>query len=457
MHQTLTLKKIEASPDIQGWLRQFKEHHRSVAINMLLQLRFVSRDTYAEWLKATVLKMSWNVIGLYAVRKFRPVVTCIWNKRGMTLARPASSLGSEDFVQSVIAGLTKANPDRYLDHPSIAVIKKTKEFHAILMDDSSGSGDRLSSFLRRMFSHKTFLSRWSFGLIHLHIVTYARTSDSDFAILEAIPGSDHVLRVHPKSSKVDFHGQWVFDTSELRARWGEAATQILDLCNSITAIPKDRRKGYGSTMSSIIFYHSVPNNLPGVLWCQNKKWKALFPKRTVPGWLPRLLDGGLDSATKRSTRKLPESLYSLLLWIKKGRSREQALSQATGYDVVALRALLGKARTAGFINRNNRLTKVGCQAIWNSKGVSKATTFDRSLYVPTKWCVGRATVQPSGLGGETRWEQTESARSSLRADGDVGQTSLERTDAKTTASSLGVSTQGPSTAREGGDTHGPLG
>lgn len=56
-----------------------------------------------------------------------------------------------------------------------------------------------------------------------------------------------------------------------------------------------------------------------------------------------------------------------------------------------------------------------------------------------------------------RLDETESASGLPQADGDAGQASLERTDAKTTASSLGVSTQGPSTAREGGDTHGPLG
>jgi len=457
MHQTLTLEMIEASPQIRDWLEQFPVHRRATATNLLLQLRFVSRDVYAEWLKATVLKFPHEVCGLYAVRKFKGAAKCIWNKNGTSLPRPASSLGSEDFVQSVIAELIKANPDRYLDHPSIAVIKKTRAFHAVLMDDSAGSGDRLGSFLKRMFSQKTFLSRWSFGWIRLHIVAYARTTDSEATILDAIPGSDHGRRVIPKSKKVHFHGQWAFHASELHSRWGKTAMEILDLCDSVTAIPKNRRRGYGNTMSSIVFYHSVPNNLPGVLWCQNRKWKALFPKRTVPEWLPRLLSGGARPPAKPAHGQLFDSLRDLLLWIKRGRSREDALSQATGYDAEALRALLKKARTAGFINENNRLTAAGSQAIWKSKATSKAAEFDRSLYIPKRWCAGRGTVQPSGPGGETHRDQTESASGSLQADGDVGQTSLERTDAKTAMPSLAATAQLLSRARKGGGSHGPLG
>lgn len=460
MEKRLTLEMIEASHEIQAWLSQFPAHRRPAAINLLSQLRFVTRDRYAEWLKSTLARIDAAACGLYAVRKFRPAVTCLWNRRGITLPRPATSLGSEDLVQSVIAGLVRGNAARYQDHPSMTLIKRSKCFHAVLVDDASGSGDRICSFIRRMFSNKTFLSRWSFGWVRLHVVAYARTAESEKLMLDAIPGSDHGLCKYPKESKVSFHGHLRYHASELSSRWGRNAMQILDLCDATTAVPRDRRQGYGNTMSNIVFYHSVPNNIPGMLFCQNRRWKPLFPGRTVPEWLPALLERRrrpVRQIGNRAAAVIPEDVINLLVLIKQGRRTEVALARGIGFDQEVVRGLLSRAKTAGFINENNRLTEVGLQAILDHKKTVEGTAFDRTLYIPTKWCAGRGTVQPSGLGELARWERTESTSGSPRVDGGVGQTPLERTDAITAKPSLGVPTQDPSSAREGGDTHGPLG
>ena len=395
MPQTLTLDLIEYCTEIQNWLDQFPTHRRTQAISLLLQLRFVTRDEYAEWLKTTILKLSNAVCGLYSVRKFDETVTCIWDDEGTTLARPAKSLGSEDLVQSVISGLIRANPNAYLDHPSISEIKSRKQFHAVLIDDTIGSGDRLASYLRRMFSHKTFISRWSFGCIRLHIVTYTRSTDARSTMLDAIPGSDHGVRIYPRSRKVFFYSQWAFDASNLDARWGKSSTAILDLCDSVKSVPKNRRRGYGGTMANIVFFHSVPNNLPGMLWFQNQKWNALFPNRSFPQWLPSLLATNSQSKADTAIKQLPTSLRNLLYWIKRGRSKNMALSQATGYDIEVIRTLLEKARIAGFINKNNRLTIAGSKVLMENNANSSVVDFDRSLYVPSNWCADSGTVQPS--------------------------------------------------------------
>ena len=234
--------------------------------------------------------------------------------------------------------------------------------------------------------------------------------------------------------------------------------QIRDLCDATTVIPRDRRRGYGNTMSNIVFYHSVPNNIPGMLFCQNKSWNALFPHRMVPEWLPRILDGPAErTQVKTTATRIPENLINLLLLIKKGRRTDIALSRGLGFDPSIVHELLAQAKSAGFINENNRLSAIGSQAIWVNTRKVEGAAFDMALYIPTKWCAGRETVQPSGLGGETRWEKTESTSGSPRVDGGVGQTPLERTDAKTTASSLRVAPQGPSLSRKRSNPHGPLG
>lgn len=458
--KALTLELIEVSLEIQAWLRQFPMHLRPAAINLLCQLRFVSRDRYAEWLKTTISQIEAKVLGLYAVRKFKPTVTCIWDRRGRTLLRPATSLGSEDLVQSVIAGMVRTNVELYQDHPSLTLIKRSKRFHAVLIDDAAGSGDRLCSFIRRMFSSKTFMGRWSFGLVRLHIVAYARSAESEELMLEAIPGSDHGRRRYPKASKVNFHGHFRYPISELSSRWGRNAAQILDLCDATTAVPRDRRRGYGNTMSNIIFYHSVPNNIPGMLFCQSNGWNALFPGRSIPNWLLLLLERRerrVQQSQNRTTAVISENVINLLLLIKQGRRTVIALSRRMGFDPDVVRGLLSRAKAAGLINENNRLSEVGLQAIWDNTRTAEDKAFNRALYVPTKWCAGRGTVQPSGLGELARWEKTESTSGSPRVDGGVGQTPLERTDAITAMPSLGVPTQRPSSAREGGDSHGPLG
>lgn len=457
MFKRFTLEMIEASPEIQVWLSQFPMHRRPAATNLLTHLRFVSRDDYAEWLKKSLSRITADTCGLFAVRKFRDVVRCIWGRRGVTLPRPATSLGSEDLVQSVIAGMVRADAARYQDHPSLKLIKRSKDFHAVLIDDAAGSGDRICSFIRRTFSSKTFLSRWSFGWVHLHIVAYARSMESEELMLDAIPGTDHGLRKFPKSSKVTFHGHLRYHVSELSSRWGKTAIQIRDLCDATTAVPSNRRRGYGNTMSNIVFYHSVPNNIPGMLFFQNRKWKALFPGRTVPEWVPTLLERRTRRTQRVATTAIPESLINLLLHIKRGRRTEVALSRGMGFDPSIVHGLLARAKAAGFITENNRLTAIGSQVIWDNKTRVEGKAFDRSLYVPIKWCAGRGTVQPSGLGELARWEETESTSGSPREDGGVGQTPLERTDAKTTSSSLRVAPQGPSLSRKRSNPHGPMG
>lgn len=50
--QTLTLNQIDSSPEIATWLSQFKsDEDKLIAKQMLLRLRFVSRDRLSLWFK----------------------------------------------------------------------------------------------------------------------------------------------------------------------------------------------------------------------------------------------------------------------------------------------------------------------------------------------------------------------------------------------------------------------
>jgi hypothetical protein len=238
------------------------------------------------------------------------------------------------------------------------------------------------------------------------------------------------------------------------SRWGPNYQSIIDLCDSMSSIPSVVRRGFGNTMANIVFYHSIPDNLPGVLWFQCPKWNALFSDRSMPKWLPALLDGSTSTQRHGS---LSESLLTMLRLIKKGMRNQHSLARAMGLDVTVLRQILVRGRDSGLLTAGNRLTRAGSQSVWAEKQGSETDQFDRSLYVPSRWCVGRGIVQPSGPEGENHRDQTDSTNGSPFADGEVGQASLERTDAKTATPSVSVMSQKPSMPRKGHGTHGPKG
>ena len=361
--KTLSSEMIEDCLEIQSWLNQFSRNKRSAAEDMLLKLQFVPRDVYAEWLKANLTNLSANPCAFYAVRKFDNEI-CLWDNVGKVVGRPSSSLGSEDLVQSIISNLIKSNKEQYLDNPDLEDLRRQKVRDIALLDDSIGSGDRVSTFIQMMMIHKTFRSWWSFGWIRLHIVAFAQTIEAIKRIVDVIPGSNHPIRKNPKSKKVNFISHMTYHLAHPSTRWGTNFHAILDLCRSQKEIPKFIRLGFDETMANIIFYHSVPDNIPGMLWYEeNRNWTPLFPNRSVPEWLPRLLDAPAQNHTKKSKGRISKSLLSLLHLAKKGIRNEYSLARLIGLDVTVLRQLLMRGRESGFLTESNRLTKAGFQVV----------------------------------------------------------------------------------------------
>jgi hypothetical protein len=456
-HDRLTLDMIDHSPEIRQWLNQFSGDREPTAIDVLLKLQFIRRDVYAEWLKEQLAALTDGPCALYAVRKFDEAIESYWDAQGNPPGRPAESQGSNELVQSVLGNLLKAGDERFLDHPNIDVLKQSRVRNIVLIDDSIGSGQRVADFIDLLMKSKTILSWWSYGLIQIHVVSFIRTHKAEDRIRKYLPGSDHHKRMHRKSDKLHFVGHHHFDDEEFELRWGGNSTQILNLCDSVEAIPRWAQRGYGSVMSNQVFYHSVPDNTPGILWNAENGWVPLMPNRSFPSWLSDLLTG--QPAAQNAAGKSPvnRSLLAVLMAAQKGIRAKRSISRAIGLDPKVTEGLVGKAQAAGFLTQSNRLTEAGKQTIWDSRDDRRIVEFDRSLYVPTKWCVGRGTVQPSGPTGATRRVQAESEVSLLAEDGDAGQASLERTDARSAAPPLSVVTQQPSGPRVGDDAHGPEG
>lgn len=414
--QRLSLEMIEASDHVQTWIGQFPAEKHAAAVNLLLKLRFVSTDTYSWWLKSMMRDVTADSCAMYAVSKIEASIDCLWDEHGDTIGRPSHSLGSEDLVNSVLANLKKES-DRFLDHPGLSDLKRQRVKDIVLVEDSIGSGQRVSNYIALMMKHPTFRSWWSFGLIRLHVVAFSRTHEGEDLIRRSTPGSDHSKRKYPKSSKIDFRGYYAYHRYDFAGRWGDEYQTILALCDSMELIPSLIRRGFGGAMANIVFHHSVPDNLPSLLWFKNAEWQGLMPDRSVPLWLPVLLE---KDYPKRNKTVLTEELISTLDMIRSGIRNASSLARALGLDHELMQQILASGRRLGLLTETNRLTKAGSDTVWANRRGPKAECFDRSLYIPKKWCVGQRTVQPFGKRGQSREFQTDSIDGLPSVDGEAG-------------------------------------
>ncbi|MGE9266733.1 MAG: phosphoribosyltransferase-like protein [Verrucomicrobiales bacterium] len=458
----LSFGKIENSPEIREWLSQFSSNDVLAAKSLLSSLQFISWNEFADWLesKLTNYADSGCSTAVYAVRKFRKNAKYLWSKQGATQHRPAQTQGSEDLVSSVISKSNKGNKDLFLDHPSLTQLRSKKVRNIVLVDDSIGSGKRVADFIKLMTNCATFLSWWSGGYVRIHVVSYARTTQAERVILESIPGSDHGLRKHPISSKVKFDSDIVYDARSIRRRWGSSSQPILSLCSSVKKIAKDRRKGFGDIMGNLVFYHSVPNNIPGMLYSRRKGWKPLFPDRSLPQWVPELLEHSGNASQQAASAphqlEVSENMGEFLHLVKAGIRTTSSLSRRLDCSDPITQGLIAQAVQLGFISSTNRLLKAGENYLHEKRKARPRIGPDYLLYIPQSWCAGRETVQPSDHDASGAMTQTDSI-DPTSMDGGGGESPLERTDAMAPSSPIRDVPQHPSWARERHIPNGPTG
>lgn len=384
----LTYAQIENSPEICDWLSKFGEE-RIIAIEMLMRLRFVGAGTFSTWLRSELLKeLAEGSAAVFAVRKWKKDVDCVWDENGVFLDRPGYSLGSEDVIQGYVANLAKGANQLY-DHPNISEIKTQRISKIVLLDDSIGSGRRVAEFVEKLFTNKTFLSRWSLGVLRISVIAFSRMLDADKKILAEVKGSNHERRKFPANSKIAIRSYIAQRQNSLSQRWGPHYPQILDLCDGCNGISKNRRRGFKKSMANLVFEHSIPNNVPGLLWFQSATWDALFPYRSVPNWLYLLLGSDHSLPHREIDEQESHSLVSdeirLLSFIKKGVRRESSIAWKMGLDVRVVREMLLRSVVRGLLTPNYRITEAGRSAIQRGEK-EREKVYNWELYRPKSWC-----------------------------------------------------------------------
>lgn len=386
--QSLTYQMLDSSTEIQDWLQQFKEEDQITAKLMLTKLKFYPYDSFTRWLSKEFDKFPANYhYALYSIRKVEEE-ECYWEGSGEPIMRPASSLGSEDFVTSLIATLVKKN-DQLLDHPSLTSLKEFSVKKIILIDDSIGSGERVATFINLMLKHPTLLSWWSYGLIEIHVLAFATTSKGKIYIYENVVGSNHHKRVYPLSKKLSIYTRLTYDSKTLHSRWGDGIDHILSLCDRYKKVTLKARRGYGRVMGNTIFYHSVPNNIPGIFHSQRRGWKPLFPNRALPNWCIKLLSS--PNVEIEDIQSGKTDIARLLIAVKKGIRKKASLARYLNCDVTFVEELLAYCVKKGFLLDQRRLSRVGKDFLMKNKISTQQDIIPNysTDYIPKSWSVDR--------------------------------------------------------------------
>lgn len=417
----LSYENIEFSKEIQKWISQFKEDEKKILYDLLLHLVFISRDTFSKWCNNKIEQLlkeeSEEKFALYCVRDLKD--DFYWDAASGEIAlRTAQYQGSEDFVYSIVGNFAKLHSNCY-EHASITTLKEHKIHKIVFIDDSIGSGRKVATFLKKVFNNKTFLSWWNYNLIKIYIISFARTKKAEEYIINHLPGIEHYTRKYPKSNKIHFISHIVYRKDDLEKRWGKNYGEIKKLCGKQTGI-KNNKYGFGKVMSNIVFYHSIPNNIPGILFLSTTNKEALFDSsRVLPKWLIDLLSK-ISTSNTNTDKKL---MNDFLIHIKRGIRKKSSIALAMDCDVLIVNSLIEQANALNLINNNLYITKFGMDFLHQNQ-ICDTREYNKSLYIPKKWCINQASAQPFANN-----ERTDSDNISYNlSDGEFGLNSLERTD-----------------------------
>lgn len=376
--------KIALSADICTWSNQFSMQYQSLAKSLVASLDFVSRDDYSKWVLAELKQISQNAkVAIYSVRKLE---NDLW-AQDVIASRPGNSQGSEDLVYSLIANFTRDASVKGFDHPGVDVLRSQKIHDIIFVDDSIGSGERVSQFAKSFLKNKTIRSWWSLGLIKIHVVSFSRMKVGEQRIVAELPGSDHSCRVYPKRQKIFFYSAKVFNADWLESRWGKQHKRAMEFCKSEERLSIFVVLGIGNVMANMVFYHSVPDNIPGIFWSDGDGFTPLFGNRTLPNWAIELLEQPHTLSTEnkgQNNSNLNGEMIRLLDLIKRGIRNLASIARGLNCDQRYAKALTSHAVDAGLISTSFRLSPAGKNYLAERK--VEVAKHSQTMYIPQSWC-----------------------------------------------------------------------
>ena len=315
-----TILRLSEHPLSQHWITQFCTYtDRAVASDFLNQLKLVSNREFETSIEGALITLQTKLnstIAVYPIAPPLPEEIVGYDPFNGGIPKDAEvesreigrrrKYGSEDRVGHILSKLQ----DRYRKGSGVSLIECTPTLkqiytqrirHIVLVDDVCGSGKRITDYWHAI--PRRVKSLLSLKKLELWIVLYTFTPAGRKKMHKVMPNfpiHDHLITAIPEA--------------ELKGRLTPA---MINLCMNYGRIIGRKKDsiGYRDSACPIVFEHGCPNNLPPILWVNQKKdWKALFPNRSIPGEMRQYFDG---SYTDRAAHELwssnqPKLALSLL-------------------------------------------------------------------------------------------------------------------------------------------------
>lgn len=362
-----------------AWLSQFGKKDLDTATRIISNLTLVSHSAFERALALLIereARMIAGPIALYATREMEVGATYFKQGRGDSNSRGdidavarGSDLGSEARVAALIRNLSKTAPNKYLNHPTIDKMRRTKSRAIFVVDDFIGSGKRTRIFLDSMWLSTTLRSWNSRGSIRVFALAYSST-DIGATLVEGAHCKPEVI--HYRTCPTFWDMPWTRSITD----------QVVALCDLYGKRTSRRsmRLGFKQTMAALVFEHGCPNNAPAILWAPQKEgieWQPLFPDRAIlsqeasafpadvtrPAPASVLKDAGQKRLAASKALESPGPIGSNILMVlalcASGRRSRAALGYATGLARDECGLTIDDCINRGFLDTMLRVTAAG--------------------------------------------------------------------------------------------------
>ncbi|WP_406080547.1 hypothetical protein OG468_08825 [Streptomyces zaomyceticus] len=371
-----------------SWINNFPSEDRRAAELLINSLRILSDATFRAKLTgrlSDLVEQLQHPIAIYPIRELPkedggvkvPIRKMTASSpeppdaRFLPLDHPHAALpGSEahvgNIIRDVIGSRNRANEEVISSPQTIADLRRIKVRNVVLVDDYSGTGRRVASYLDAWAQNPTIRSWFSYKLIKFHLVLHA-VSRSSLRALERNPWVEQVLF---SEHAADFS----------TARWSkDEAAEIEDLCMK-HSLSKSLALGYKKSEGLWVMQHTVPNNLPMILWQDRHKsisdWFPFFGDRKMSSTLQEQLgDYRLETRAEEIAESLrqprisralsdqPDATTRLLLLVLAASARGvrdvRRLSLLLGTPLVSAQAAQQACGRLGLLDAAGRLTLAG--------------------------------------------------------------------------------------------------
>ncbi|MEW1801502.1 hypothetical protein ACIGO7_33445 [Streptomyces virginiae] len=374
-----------------AWVNNFPPEDRRAAELLLNSLRVLSDATFRAKLTdqlAGLVQELPRPIAIYQVRELPNRAV----EGFLPLDHPHAPLpGSEGHVGHIIRDVIGSRPDeiRASSPQSLEDLRRVKARTLVLVDDYSGTGNRVAGYLDAWVSSPTIRSWFSYKFIKFHVLLHA-VSVSALRVLERNPW---VEQVHFSEHAAEFS----------TARWStDEATEIRRLCTN-HGYKNKFALGYEEAEGLWVMQHTVPNNLPMILWQGRHKsitdWRPFFADRKMsPALQQELGDYRLETRAEEIAVSLrqprlshaladqPGATTRLLLLVLAAAARGvrdvRRLSLLFSTPVASAEAAQQACSQLGLLDSAGRLTREGRRELTSARGRA-------SLSLPTRRLIGR--------------------------------------------------------------------